>query len=324
MLFLATAAIAALVACAVVGSTAARAVRLMHPARAVVVISVAAFSTSLAAGIALSAIAVAALAGLTAVAGRGEWSAIALRAALPVPYWFGGLAAAIVLILLLRAVARTVGIAVELIRAERLCRDLRNGGPIVIVDDASADAYTIAGVRGCIVISQRLFDALDDAQRRVLTAHELSHLHRRHHLYIHLVDLAATANPLVRPATRAIRFAVERWADEDAAAALGDRRRTGRALAEIALLRSRLTTASTTSPRRVAAAVPQLGVATHHVVNRVQALFGPPRHSNRGATALAVLAAALILLLGIASLWHVGEVIQDATILLPRLHLHER
>lgn len=324
MLFLGIAAIAALVACAVVGLTSARAVRVMHPARAVVVISVAAFSTSLAAGIALSAIAVAALAGLTVVAGEGDWSATAMRAALPVPYWFGGFAAAVVLILLLRSAARIVGIAIELVRAERVCRDLRGYGPIVILDDASADAFTIAGVRGCVVISQRLFAALDDAQRRVLTAHELSHLHRRHHLYIHLVDLAAAANPLIRPAARAIRLAVERWADEDASAALGDRRRTGRALAEIALLRSRLTTTPTASPRNVAAAVPQMGVATHHVVNRVQALLGPLRQANRGATTLAVLAAALILLLGVASLWHVGEVIQDATVLLPRLHLHER
>ena len=318
------AAIAALLACAAVGLTSAWAVRVMDPARAVVVISVAAFSTSLAAGIALSAIAVAALAGLTVVAGEGEWSATAMRAALPVPYWFGGLAGAAVLVLLLRAAARIVGISVDLIRAERVCRDLRGDGPIVILDNVSADAYTIAGVRGCIVISQRLFAALDDAQRRVLTAHELSHLHRRHHLYIHLVDLAANANPLVRPAAQAIRFAVERWADEDASAALGDRRRTGRALAEIALLRSRLTTAPTASPVEFPAAVPQLGVATHHVVNRVQALFNPARRTSHGAAALAVLAATLILLLGIASLWHVGEVIQDATILLPRLRLHER
>ena len=324
MLFLAIAAVVALLACAVVGLTADKAVRAIPPARGVIVLAVAAFSASLAAGIALSAVAVASLAGLTVVAEEGDWSATAMRKALPVPYWFGGLAAVIVLLLLLRAAVRVVSIGAGLVRAERLCRDLRGDGPIVIRDDESVDAYTIAGVRGCIVISRTLFAALDDDERRVLTAHELSHLRRRHHLYLHLVDLAAAANPLVRPAAGAVRFAVERWADEDAAAAVGDRHRTGRALAQIALLRSRLTSRRASRTAGTAAIVPQLGVTTHLVVNRVQALLVAPPQANRGRTGLAILAAVLVLLLGIGSLWHVGEVIQDATFFLPHLHLPER
>src|SRR5262249_42248568 len=50
------------------------------------------------------------------------------------------------------------------------------------------------------------------------------HLVHRHAWWLLGADLAAAANPLLRPTAAVIGQAVERWADEDAAASIGDRR----------------------------------------------------------------------------------------------------
>lgn len=233
MTFPLTAALVSVLACLLVGRTAGLIVGRMPPAQAVIMLAIVSLVVSLASGISLTAIAVAVIASITAVASEGQWSAVIIRAEIPVPGWLGALAAAAVLLLLLllRSVLRTAAILLALARAEQLCRHIRvDGGPVVVVDDNSADAYTVAGLRGCVVISQRLLTALSADERRVLTAHELSHLSKRHHLLVHLADIAAAANPLLKPVCGAVRLGVERWADEDAAAGIGDRRIAGRAL----------------------------------------------------------------------------------------------
>ena len=252
------AALLAIVGCLVVGSSAGYAVRAFRPAQAVVLLASASFALSLACGVALTAIAVAVLATLTSVAAEGRWSATAIRAQVTLPGWLGAAAAVAVSILLLRAVWRTVRICTALVRADRLSRTLRTGrSPVVIVDDDSADAYTVAGLRGCVVISQSLLRHLSADERRVVLAHELSHLTRRHHLYLHLADIAAAANPLLARVPRAIRSGVERWADEDACVGIGNRQSTGRALARVALLRSALTRSALT---RASAGAPARGL----------------------------------------------------------------
>ena len=72
--------------------------------------------------------------------------------------------------------------------------------------------------------------ALDSRERRVLIAHERSHLRRGHHRYIRLTELAVAAVPVLAPLKARVRFAVERWADEDAAVEVGDRRSVARAI----------------------------------------------------------------------------------------------
>jgi hypothetical protein len=93
-------------------------------------------------------------------------------------------------------------------------------------------------------------------------------------------DLAAAINPLLRPTARVIAHAVERWADEDAADAVGDRRLVARTLARTALLQHRPISGG---------AVAATG---GDVVNRVRALLAPT--PTRHPSALAVL---LVLLL---------------------------
>ncbi|MET3803309.1 Zn-dependent protease with chaperone function [Nakamurella sp. UYEF19] len=309
----------AVLACLVVGRTAGTAVRRLRPMQAVRLLTAASLAVSLATGIALTAIAVAVIASLGSVAAEGHWSAAVIRAEVPVPAWLGAGAAVMVAVLLVRAAIRTVSIVLSLVRAEKLCRSLRTGnGPMVVLGDGSADAFTIAGLHGCVVIGQRLLDELDADERRVLTAHELSHLTRRHHLYVHIADIAAAANPLLRNVSAAVRLGVERWADEDAAAGMGDRRVTGRALARVALLRSALARSSSgRGPTDLAARIPVLGVGALQVASRVQALLEPAPARRNGRVATAVVLSILVLLVGIASLAHIREAIESAA---PYLH----
>lgn len=319
MAFPLVAVLSAMIACVIVGSSAPALVRRMRPRQAVVLVTAASLTVSVAGGFALTAVAVGVVAGLSSVAADGHWSAAVIRAEVPIPVWLGIAAAATVSVLLLRAAVRTVTITGAMIRAERLCRELRTGaGPIVIVDDNSADAYTVAGLRGCVVICRRLLRQLSNEERRVLTGHELSHLNNRHHLFVHVADIAVAANPLLGPVSAAVRLGVERWADEDAAAALGDRRRAGRALARVALLRSSLTTeevpagrGSSRSPRSDRM-VRALSVTGSQVVSRVQALLQPAPQGGTGRLLGVVVLALAGLATGIASLDHIHEAIEIA------------
>lgn len=315
------AAITAVLACLLLGRSAPFLVRRMRPAQAVALLASASLALSLASGLALTAIAAAVIASLAAVAADGHWSAAVIRAEVPIPAWLGALAALAVLVLMIRAAMRTAVIVTALFRAERLCRDFRGGGgPVVVVDDDSADAYTVAGIRGCVVISRRLLRELTWDERQVLTAHELSHLHKRHHLYLHVVDIAAAANPFITPVSAAVRLAVERWADEDAAAGIGDRRTAGRALARVALLRSSLTgTTGSPGPGDVRG-IPNLGVGTLQVASRVRALLAPAARPRTGRVVLAVALSLAVLMVGVASLDHIHEAIESATPYVPHLH----
>ncbi|SDP19712.1 Peptidase family M48 [Nakamurella panacisegetis] len=308
------AALVAVLACLLVGRSAHLLLRNMRPAQAVVVLALVSVTVSLASGMALTAIAVAVIASLTAVASDGHWSASIIRTEVPIPGWLGALAALAVVVLMARGAVRTVSIVMALVRADRLCRDIRaDGGPVVVVDDESADAYTVAGIRGCVVISQRLLTRLTADERRVLTAHELSHLTKRHHLYVHLADIAAAGNPLLAPVSAAVRLGVERWADEDAATGIGDRRVTGRALARVALLRSEMSRAiavPTVGPLLVR--VPVLGVGALLVASRVQALLQPKPRPYPGRAAAFLLLSVLVLLVGVASLNHIHDAIEGA------------
>lgn len=296
--------------------------RRLHPAQAVVLLTTAAVALSLACGIALTAIAVAVLATVTSIAAEGQWSAAVVRASIALPGWLGAAAAIAVLTLLLRAGWRAARIFAALVRAERLCRSIRaNGGPVVIVDDDTADAYTVAGIRGCVVIGRRLLRQLTPDERRVLTAHELSHLTKRHHLYVHLADIAAAANPLLRAIPQAVRIGVERWADEEAAAGIGDRRVTGRAVARIALVRRAIARpAASGEGHRVgrlvsavgAPVASTLGIAQYAVADRVEALLRPANRRRAGVVATVVALAVLVLVVGTESLAHIQDVIEGA------------
>ena len=121
-----------------------------------------------------------------------------------------------------------------------------------------------------------------------------SHLRRRHHLYVHAVDVAALGNAALRGVAAAVRLGVERWADEDAAAMMaGDRTSAATALAKTALTRAALRRGETPPTSRRRPVVTVLGVATSHVTQRAQALLAPTPERSALAAWVAVLLLAM-------------------------------
>ncbi|MFG3055849.1 M48 family metalloprotease [Kitasatospora sp. NPDC048239] len=144
-----------------------------------------------------------------------------------------------------------------------------DGGELVVVPGESADAFALpghGGRTGRIVVTAAMLRTLDAHGRDVLLAHERSHLSGRHHLLARTVQLSSAAHPAVRGLASATSFQLERWADEDAAAAVGNRRVAAAAVARAAL--------ASASSGRHPSLLPAMG--TGPVPRRVSALLDPP------------------------------------------------
>ncbi|MGW0683723.1 M56 family metallopeptidase [Streptomyces sp. NPDC002754] len=127
---------------------------------------------------------------------------------------------------------------------------------------------------GRIVVSTALLDRLAPAERRALFAHERAHLTARHHRLLLTVRLAARANPFLRPLSSAVAYTAERWADEEAAAQVGDRKVVARAIGKAAL-----SSGGAREPLFAAFAAPG------PLPRRVAALLAPPPGEQGRATA---------------------------------------
>jgi hypothetical protein len=151
------------------------------------------------------------------------------------------------------------------------------GVDVVTLPTQRTIAYAVSGYPPQIVLTDGLVEVLTADELDAVVRHERSHLVHGHE---QLLALAAAADatvgwlPGVRRSTAALRLAVERWADEDAAAA-GEASRP-------ALHRALLKTTA-----RMLDAVPAFATACT-VVDRLAALEQPaPRAAGR-ARALAV------------------------------------
>ena len=203
---------------------------------------------------------------------------------------------------LLAGLALTAGTAAAVRAVLRQTRAFRNAAAsarelpgrdrVAVVDDAVPDAFAVPGRPGRVIISTGMLAALDDSERRALLAHEYAHLDYRHYLFRTAVEVAAAANPLLRPVRRAVVYSTERWADERAAAATGDRRVAARAIGKAALAGR-----DAARPRRSRRPnVPLLNIGgPGPVPRRVKALLAPPPRRKTGRVAVAS-AAALVLL----------------------------
>ncbi|MGC0317788.1 M56 family metallopeptidase [Kitasatospora acidiphila] len=228
-----------------------------------------------------------------------HWSAFAAQHHDPAPFstalLAGALAAAVAVLAgrMLWRRARTLAQAAT----EAACLPGRD--QLVILEDPAAEAYAIPGRPGRIVISTGMLEALDPAEHQILLAHERAHLTHRHHLFVACAQLAAAANPLLRPLAHAVGYTVERWADETAGAAVGDRARVARAIGKAALATRR--TADAAGRRLPAAALGIMGrlrpaPLPGPVPRRVTALLAPaPRRHTWSALALGALAVAAAL-----------------------------
>jgi Zn-dependent protease with chaperone function len=145
-------------------------------------------------------------------------------------------------------------------RAHRALAGLRGTEVAVLPDDAPYAYALPGGARDRVVVTTALLSCLEPAERRALFAHERAHLAARHHRFLLAVRLAAQANPFLYPLRTAVSYATERWADEEAAEAVGSRRTVACAIGKAALV-SRGTPVPTLAgfakpgpvPRRVAA-----------------------------------------------------------------------
>jgi hypothetical protein len=126
--------------------------------------------------------------------------------------------------------------AVRMVRTLRLHRRLRTDAHgVAIAEEREVYGFSAPGAGGLVVLSRGLVDLLDDDERAVVIAHERAHHQHRHDRLLLLARLSASAMPLLRPLERHLHFALERWADETAARACGDRTLVGTTLGRVAL-----------------------------------------------------------------------------------------
>lgn len=256
----------------------------LPPATAVRLLTAASVATALSTGFVLSVAGFFALAQVPAVAHFGGWSVAILAVRQPVLLLAGGVCGAVVLLLVGVATRQLLLTGRDLARAAVVCHRLGQGADgLIVIDDDQPDAYALPGLTGRVIVSTSMLRALPPGERRVLLAHEAAHLRHHHHLYALLADLGAAANPLLRPLARAVRDAIERWADEEAAAEVADRRLTAQAIARAGLAR-----ATATSSRRPTQAA--LGAVDSRVGDRAKALLAPrPRPRRPLVVAITVL-----------------------------------
>ncbi|MFE2547591.1 M56 family metallopeptidase [Streptomyces sp. NPDC059355] len=157
-------------------------------------------------------------------------------------------------------------------------------GDLLVVPGPDPQAFALPGWRGRggrIVVTTGMLRALGPAEREVLFGHERAHLAGRHHLLSVTAHLAGAVHPALRSLRPALEFHLERWADEAAASAVGNRR-----LAATAIARAALAAASGKQPHKDHG--PLLSVGTGPVPQRVEALLRPvPGRPQARATQMA-------------------------------------
>lgn len=234
------------------------------------------------------------------LAALGHWAPLTahddpatLPVALAAGLLLGGATVMAVRFLLRRA--RTLAAAA----LDAACMPTRNG--LVVVEDETPDAFALPGLPGRVVVSTGMLRTLDADEHRILLAHERAHLTAHHYAFVATAQLGAAANPLLRPLARAVTYTIERWADENAATATGDRRKVAHTVGKAALAAQR-------HPGRApGGALGFLGLRQRlerhggrrpigPVPRRVAALLAPPLtlHPALAAITVAVLAAATL------------------------------
>ncbi|WP_182905278.1 M56 family metallopeptidase [Microbispora sp. H13382] len=257
-----------------------------EPRLATWLLTVSALVLGAASTLSLGLLAITGLIRVPLLADLGHWSVHAVQRDDPTHLWvamiagllLGGAVLAVGRMLWTRA--RSLAAAAQ----QAACMPAHDG--LVVIEDDTPDAYALPGLPGRVVVSTGMLHLLDDGEHDILLAHERAHLAAHHYLFVALAGLGAAANPLLRPLAAAVTYTVERWADERAAAATGDRVRVARTVGKAALA----------APHTPGGRLPghALGILGHRglprgagpVPRRVAALLAPPlRHRPEIAVA---------------------------------------
>ncbi|MDN5552027.1 MULTISPECIES: M56 family metallopeptidase [Brevibacterium] len=178
----------------------------------------------------------------------------------------GGVSFVMGLLALCLVLLATIRLAVLAVKGVKERTQLPHGG---IVADSEPFALAIPERGGRILISTALRDLLTREELAVVYQHEQAHLDRKHHVYMGIAHALVAVLPVLSRLEPAMRLAVERWADEEAATVVGNRRLVAETIGKVALSR-------TVSP-----SANGLGVADHEVSRRVQALLDPDASQGR-------------------------------------------
>jgi Zn-dependent protease with chaperone function len=210
----------------------------LEPRLATWLLTIAAVALATCSTAALALLAAFAAARAPFLAELGDYSQLVITRGDPIPASAGAIAAlalagaAVAVAVIFRNRARALAESYR--RAAALYAD----DSVVVVPGPAIEAYALPGRPGRIVVSDCLLDRLDAASQAALIAHEQAHLSGRHHLFGAVARLAAAANPMLLPVARAVEYTTERWADEHAAAVIGDRRLMAETIGRVALLAS--------------------------------------------------------------------------------------
>lgn len=178
----------------------------------------------------------------------------------------GGVSLVMGLLTLCLVLFASIRLVVSLVKVVKERTQLPRGG---IVENSEPFALAIPARGGRILISTALRDLLTREELAVVYQHEQAHLDRKHHVYMGLVHALVVVLPVLSRLEPAMRLAVERWADEEAATVVGNRRLVAETIGKVALSRTTSTSAN------------GLGVADHEVSRRVQALLDPDASKGR-------------------------------------------
>jgi Zn-dependent protease with chaperone function len=228
---------------------------------------------------------------IPAIARFGHWSPQLLRLADPVPRWLAVGCAFVVTAAIIAGISTAVRRIRGLIAMRRMIAGAATAGPLIVLDDPRVVAFATPVAGGRVAITTGMLRQLPADERRALLAHESAHLHHHHYWWVTMADLAASVCPPLRATAQVVGESAERWADECAASAVGDRKVVARALARAAV---------SAAPVRPAGGVTAVG---GRVVDRVQAMLAPPPVRRL------VPVWALVVLVGLSTMtaWTVGQ-----------------
>jgi beta-lactamase regulating signal transducer with metallopeptidase domain len=215
------------------------------------------------------------LARLPLIAHLGRWRPTAVDRGVPVPLAVSLVAFGALLVVACRAVGCVRGLRRAYVDTARLHAEFaaEAGSTIIVVQEATPAAHAVPATlsyAGRVVVTTGLLEELDVDERTAVVAHERAHLIHRHQMFAMVTALAAALNPILVLARADVAFAMERWADEEAAA------RTSPTVVARALARAALARLSTS--RSEGSLGISLALTAHAVPDRVGALLATRRY----------------------------------------------